>query len=226
MCPIRKVVQSIGVLGLARLSYPTAMGENWKARLKRIIEETPGLSMKAVSLRAHLGATAVHDILERGADPKISTLQAIAGALGLPLSALLGGEAEAYRVSIPLVGFVSAGEGWTPVDSATSPDDAIDFDLGAHDTIGIEVRGDSMSPVYRNGDFLICYRQFGPNADNCINLDCVVRTSDHRHFVKILKRGSRPGRFSLKSYNPLVDDIDDVALAWAAPVAWVKRQSR
>jgi SOS-response transcriptional repressor LexA len=202
------------------------MANDWRSRLKRLIDETPGLTMKAVSLRANLGATAVHDILERGSDPKVSTLVAISSALGIPVTALLGEEHDHKPASIPIVGFVSAGEGWTPIDNATGPEDKVDFDLGAHDTIGIEVRGDSMSPVYRNGDFLICYRQFGPNADNCIGLDCVVRTADARHFVKILKRGSRPGRFNLKSYNPLVDDIENVALSWAAPVAWVRRSGR
>jgi SOS-response transcriptional repressor LexA len=201
------------------------MANDWRYRLKQLIDEAPGLSMKAVSLRAGLGATAVHDILERGSDPKVSTLVAIAGALGVPVMKLLGDSVE-QSVTIPLVGFVSAGEGWTPIDAATSPDDAVTFDLGAHDTVGIEVRGDSMAPVYRHGDVLICYRQFGPNADNCIGLDCVVRTADSRHFVKILKRGSRPGRFHLKSYNPVVDDIEDVSLAWAAPVAWIKRAAR
>jgi phage repressor protein C with HTH and peptisase S24 domain len=201
------------------------MSGDWRTRLQRLIDETPGLSMKGVSLRAKLGATAVHDILERGADPKISTLTAIATALGVPLTTLLGDEAPVHS-SIPIVGFVSAGEGWTPIDNATGPDDVVDFDLGAHDAIGIEVRGDSMAPVYRNGDYLVCYRQFGTNADNCIGLDCVVRTQDGRHFVKILKRGSRPGRFNLKSYNPVADDIEDVTLSWVAPVAWIRRGGR
>lgn len=201
------------------------MVDDWRFRLKRLIDETPGLSMKAVSLKAGLQPSAVHDAIQRGHAPSIDKFVAICRALGIRPSQLLDDEA-ADTTSIPIVGFVSAGEGWTPIDNATGPEDKIDFDLGAHDTIGIEVRGDSMSPVYRNGDFLICYRQFGPNADNCIGLDCIVRTADARHFVKILKRGSRPGRFNLKSYNPLVDDIEDVALTWVAPVAWVRRGMR
>jgi phage repressor protein C with HTH and peptisase S24 domain len=201
------------------------MSNDWRFRLKQLIAETPGLSMKAVSLKAGLPASAVHDILQRGHAPSIDKFISICTALGVSPSQLLEGEVQ-RSISIPLVGFVSAGEGWTPIDDATSADDAISFDLGAHDTVGIEVRGDSMAPVYRNGDFLVCYRQFGPNADNCIGLDCVVRTADSRHFVKILKRGSRPGRFNLKSYNPVVDDVEDVALAWVAPVAWIKRGGR
>jgi len=181
--------------------------------------------MKSLSLRAGLHPTTLQSIITKGSSPSIDNFISICNALGISPSELLNDEA-APRLSIPIVGFVSAGEGWTPIDNATGPEDKIEFDLGAHDTIGIEVRGDSMSPVYRNGDFLICYRQFGPNADNCIGLDCVVRTADGRSFVKILKRGGRPGRFTLKSYNPMVDDIEDVALSWAAPVAWIRRSAR
>lgn len=178
--------------------------------------------MKGLSLKAGLHASTVQSILTKGASPSIDNFLSICEAMGVSPSALLEGEHSS--VSIPLVGLVSAGEGWNPVDGETS--DAIEFEVGAHDTIALEVRGDSMSPVYRNGDHLICYRQFGPNADNCIGLDCVLRTADNRNFVKILKRGSRPSRFTLKSYNPLVDDIEDVALQWAAPIAWIKRAAR
>ena len=200
------------------------MAHDWRFRLKQLIDETPGLSMKAVSLKAGLSASSVHNMLKRGNAPTIENFLAICAALNVSPSVLLDSEDRA-TVSIPVVGFVSAGEGWAPIEGATG-DQAVAFDLGAHDTIGVEVRGDSMAPVYRNGDVLICSRQFGPNADNCIGLDCVIRTADGRHFVKILKRGSRPGRFNLKSYNPVVDDIEDVALAWAAPVAWIRRGAR
>ena len=40
------------------------------------------------------------------------------------------------------------------------------------------------------------------------------------------RRGSRPNRFSLRSYNAAVDDIEDVALAWVAPVSWIKQGAR
>lgn len=197
------------------------MTSDWRFRLKRLIDETPGLSMKALSLKAGMHASSVHNIVKRGHAPSIDNFLAICKALQVSPAVLLGGD-ETPTISIPVVGIVSAGEGWQPVEGATNGDH-VDFDLGAHDTIGLEVRGDSMAPVYRSGDFLICYRQFGPHSDNCVGLDCVVRTADNRHFVKILKRGSRPGRFNLKSYNPVVDDIEDVALAWVAPVAWIRR---
>lgn len=199
------------------------MERDWKTRLKTIIEETPGLSMKGLSVKAGLNPSAVYDILKRDQAPSIEAFLALAKALGVKPSFLLDGD-EGGKLTIPILGIVSAGEGWTPVDDAS--DHAVDFELGAHDTIAVEVRGDNMAPVYRDGDVLICHRRFGPNADNIIGLDCIVKTAKGQNYVKILKRGSRSGRFNLKSYNPVVDDIEDVALAWAAPVAWIKRGAR
>jgi phage repressor protein C with HTH and peptisase S24 domain len=198
------------------------MGYNWRTELKRIIDDTPGLSMKGVSLKAGLSESFVRDVINRGADPSAENLAAICSVIGITPYDLQSGSEPVKRV-IPVVGIVSAGEGWTNVDDGT---DTVEFELGPHDSIAIEVRGDSMVPVYRSGDTLICHRQFGPHADNLIGLDCVVRTADGRNFVKILRRGTRPGRFNLRSYNSAVDDIEDVALAWVAPVAWIKRGRR
>ena len=43
-------------------SYAQAMETDWRQRLKRLIVETAGLSMKSVSLKAGLSASGLHDI--------------------------------------------------------------------------------------------------------------------------------------------------------------------
>jgi phage repressor protein C with HTH and peptisase S24 domain len=198
------------------------MKTTWRERLKTIIDETPGLTMKSVSQKAGLSSSTVHSIIANGASPSVDNFIKICAAINVEPTQLLGG--ERLTISIPVVGFVSAGEGWTSVDDGGQ--DAVEFDLGTGDCVAVEVRGDSMVPVYRNGDTLICNRQYGPNADNLIGLDCVIRTADGRNYVKILRRGSQPGRFNLRSYNSSVDDIENVALAWVAPVAWIKRSRK
>lgn len=197
------------------------MAGDWRTRLKQIIDETPGLTMKSLSLKAGLHASTLQSILKRGASPSVDNFVAIAAALGVSPVRLLEGD-ERFRLTVPVIGVIAAGEAWKPVDDARSSD-AVGFDLGANDTVAFEVRDDSMAPVYRNGDFLICNRQYGPHADNLIGKDCLVRTVADGCFVKILKRGSRTGRFNLKSYNPMQDDIEDVELRWVAPVVWIKR---
>lgn len=46
---------------------------------------------------------------------------------------------------------------------------------------------------------------------------CVVKTTDGRHFVKRVRRGYAEHRYNLVSTN--AEQMDDVALDWAAPVA-------
>jgi len=157
-----------------------------------------------------------------GKNPTLENFINICKALGVRPSQVLE-DGDSFTPSVPIVGFVSAGEGWTPIEGITN--ETVDIEIAKPDTIALEVRGSSMSPVYRDGDTLICQRIYGPYLDNLIGRDCVVQTADGRHFVKILKRGTKPRRITLKSYDPLVDDIEDVAIAWAAPVIWVKRGS-
>lgn len=126
--------------------------------------------------------------------------------------------------AIPIVGIVSAGEGWTSTEGVAF--ESVDFDLSGINPIAVEVRGDSMSPVYRSGDILVCSKHQGKHFDNLIGLDCVVLTTSGNGYVKILKRGSLSGLHTLKSYNPHIDDIEDVQLVWAAPVTWIKRSPR
>lgn len=199
----------------------------WRDRLKEILKERPDLSMKSLSLKAGLSESGVRDILSRGVAPTVETFIAIASAAGVPPGWLLNGD-ERLKIQIPLVGYASGGEGWTPFheDAVKGTHDQVEFELGDHDVIAIEIRGDSMAPVYRDHDVLFCQRRAAHYAHNLIGCDCVVRTSDDQHFVKILKKGSRPGRFNLKSYNPVFDDIEDVQLAWAAPIVWIKRGGR
>jgi len=194
------------------------MDKDWRKQLQRFIDEA-GIAVTRLSEDAGLNRSTLSKILS-GGDTTIENFLAICRRLNVRPSEVLEGE-HPSAPSVPIVGIVSAGEGWTPIGDKIH--EAVDFEIGRSDTIAVEVRGDSMSPVYRNGDTLICRRHFGPFVDNLVGRDCVVQTADGRHFVKILKKGSKTNRVTLKSYDPMVDDIEDVSLAWAAPIAWVKR---
>lgn len=197
------------------------MAEDLTSRLKSLMDER-GLNPTTLSRAAGLGPTAVRDILEnRVRSTRIETILKLSNALGVSVSWLVTGDDD-FRARVPIVGVVSAGEGWTE-----QPDDGreyVDFTLGGDDMIAVEIHGESMLPTYRPTDILICRRQSGRAISDQIGKDCVLRTSDGRHLVKIVKKGNRPGLYTLKSYNPHFDDIDNVSLAWVAPVAWVKRR--
>lgn len=176
--------------------------------------------MKAISKRMGVSEGWLSDTLKDGSNPKISYFIRLAQAIGYPPGKLLDAEGR-IALEVPVEGIVSGGEGWSPVDDGVH-EPAV-FDLTPDDIVAFEVRGDSMSPVFRDGDMLFCSRRPAAYAHNLIGSDCVVRTEGGENYVKILAKGSRPGLFNLKSYKPHVEDIEDVSLLWAAPVVWIRR---
>lgn len=183
--------------------------------------------MKRLSLKAGLSESAVRDAVNRGRAPSVDTFVKLATAAGVSPSVLLQGD-ERFHLKIPLVGVATGAEAWTPFEE--TPDrrarDTVDFELGDTDILAIEIRGNAMSPVYRDRDQLFCHRRTGSYVDNLVGLDCVLRTADGDNLVKILAKGSKPGLFNLKSYNPLARELENIALEWAAPIVWIRRGGR
>jgi phage repressor protein C with HTH and peptisase S24 domain len=199
--------------------------ETWRDRLKRAMAEHR-FNMKSLSLAAGLGETAVRDALERRSSPRLETLQSIAGVLGMTVGELVDGDARSAQ-RVPILGYVSAGEGWLPFDDEAIVRAPEELPLSVDGPgVALSIRGDSMAPVYRDGDFIIGSKRTGPMADNLIGLDCIVMTDTGERYVKFLSRGSVKGRFNLRSYNPVHKDVENVRLAWAAPIVWVRRAQR
>ena len=89
---------------------------------------------------------------------------------------------------------------------------------GDGSTVGIEVEGDSMAPVYKDGDVLFySYDTSGVSTEAAGNI-CVCEDVAGNSWVKYIKSGSEPGKFHLISLNPIADNVFDVQLKWAAPV--------
>ena len=180
--------------------------------------------MRTLSKKAGLSPGYISSILGTGRTPSVENLVAIAAAAKVEPGWLLMGD-EAFRIKIPIVGTATAGEEWTMANSTKTS--TIEFDLGAgFDVICVEVRGDAMAPVYRDQDFVVCQRRIGSFADNVVGADCAIRTTRGKNYLKILKQGTRPHHFTLRSYNTAVDDIENVQLEWVAPVVWIKRGGR
>lgn len=177
--------------------------------------------MKSLSLAAGLSETYVRSILKRGAEPSTKNMEAIAKELSTTVAYLIGDDMP-KPIAIPIVGFASGGEGWTPCDRLN---EELELDFTSRSLISIEIRGDSMAPVYRSGDYLICDRINGAAIHNIVGRDCVVCTHDDQAYIKILNKGSTPMTYNLRSYNPTYPDIEDVKVKWAAPIVWIKRNN-
>ena len=116
------------------------------------------------------------------------------------LAGYVGAAQEIYQ-------FDEDGAGW--VDAPPGP---------AYDVEAVEVRGDSMLPLYKSGAILYYSKQLPP--EEMIGEQCVVRLEDDRVLVKTLRRGSERGLYTLLSLN--APDIEDVGVVWAAPIDWIR----
>jgi phage repressor protein C with HTH and peptisase S24 domain len=129
--------------------------------------------------------------------------------------------AEARPRGHPLIGKVGAG-GAGLYEDDYAMGDASDFieplpgmPLEA-DIIVLETDGDSMAPMVFDGDLAF----FGPvreDVESLLGKRVMARLADGRKFFKILKRGSEPGLYTLRSLNPASPDIEDVKVSWVLP---------
>ncbi len=118
---------------------------------------------------------------------------------------------------VELMGFVGAGQEVYQFDEGGAG--MVDAPPGAtSSTVAVEVRGDSMLPLYDDGTILYYSRQLPP--EEMIGRRCIIRLEDDRVLVKSLRRGAGPGLWTLVSLN--APDIEDVTVTWAAPIDWVK----
>lgn len=77
----------------------------------------------------------------------------------------------------------------------------------------LEVTGDSMEPLYRDGNLLIVSPNSAPRKGDRV----VLRTTDGEVMAKILLRRSAK-TVGLASFNPPVDRID-----WMARIVWASQ---
>lgn len=196
---------------------------DWAIRLERKRKER-GWSKAELARRADVDRLLLYRYLAGEVDnPRGDNLKKLARAVGVEEIWLRHG-AGAESLEIPVVGYTAAGESWMLFDGeAPDPHETVSLSVSGADPIAIEVRGSSNSPVYRDGDRLICSRLSGIDLDRVIGKDCVICTDTGERLLKQVHRGNTPHTFRLRSYNPDYGDRDNVRLAWAAPVVWIRR---
>lgn len=137
---------------------------------------------------------------------------------------LLTGEGERDRKGVSrvriakAVGYIGAGAEVTPFNDHETGDGLEEAEIPAgvpSDAALAIVRGNSMYPRYFDNEYLF-YARNGATPEDLINRECVVKLTDGRAFVKILRRGRSKGLFTLESWNDA--PIEDKAVEWAAPV--------
>lgn len=91
------------------------------------------------------------------------------------------------------------------------------FEKGA----AVVVRGDSMRPLFDDGDMLFYRKREAPPKEPTKRA-VIVQVTNGPLYVKKLLPGSRRGRFHLLSINPLTAPLTDQHVESIARIGWVK----
>lgn len=134
---------------------------------------------------------------------------------------LLTGEGTGPGASpeVPLKGRVGAGAKVYAIDDGGHETVEAPADCRPS-TVAVEVSGDSMFPAYEDGTLLYYSRLLPPHE--MVNRRCVVQLANGKIFVKILRKGSMEGLWTLQSLNALYPDLQNQHVDWAAPIDWIK----
>ncbi len=179
----------------------------WKAL--DVLAERHGMSPSALAKKAGLDSTTFNKSKRMSLDgrPRWPSTESIAKALeatGSNLNEflrLVSNSAPPVLQTIPLIGFAQAGDGGFFDDGgfpAGAGWDEIAFpNVGDDHAYALEIAGDSMLPLYRDGDTIIV----SPTASVRRGDRVVVRTTDGEVLAKELRRQT-PKTVELRSLNP------------------------
>ena len=206
-------------------------GDVWRA-IDRLAQEY-GLSASGLARRAGLDPTTFNKskrVTREGKNrwPSTESVAKVLAATGATMNEFVsyigdGAGAGVYR-NIPLIGFAQAGsEGF--FDDAGYPAggswDEIPFP-GFSDprAYALEITGDSMAPVYRDGDIVIV----SPEASIRRGDRVVVKTKEGEVLAKLLMRQTA-SRVELQSFNPLHEDrvLGIEEIEWLARIIWASQ---
>jgi len=194
-----------------------------------------GLSVSGLARASGLDATTFNPSKRcmpdgRARWPSTESLAKVLNATGASLEAFtalvtgaraLSGHRTTVQRRIPLIGFAQAGnngffdDGGYPVGG--SWDEVSLPEIGDMNAYALEIAGDSMDPVFRDGDMVIV----SPAAPIRRGDRVVVRTTSGQVMAKQLSRRSAR-RVELKSLNPDHRDysFDLKEVAWIHRIVW------
>jgi len=191
-----------------------------------------GLSPSALARRAGLDPTTFNRSKRIAADgrprwPSTESLAKVLEATATPVETFLGLMSEPSPPAgrpIPLIGLAQAGRGGYfddagfPVGGAW---DEVRFpNVADEHAYALEISGDSMQPLYRDGDVIVV----SPAAQRRRGDRVVVKTTEGEVLAKELKRETARS-IELRSLNP--DHPDRVLplseVAWIARILWASQ---
>lgn len=190
------------------------------------------LSPSALARKAGLDATTFNRSKRQTSDgrqrwPSTESIAKILDATGASVEefmALVLSTSDVKKRTIPLIGLAQAGgggyfdDGGFPVGAGW---DEVAFpNVGDEHSYALEISGDSMEPLFRDGDVIVV----SPAASIRRGDRVVVKTLEGEVLAKELKR--RTGKIiELKSLNPDHEDriVPIEHVAWMARIMWASQ---
>lgn len=192
--------------------------KHWSQRLRARLREL-GWTQTELARRSGVSRELVRKYASGAvASPRGDILPKLSKALNVSVVWLEHG-VQLKKMTIPVIGYVGAGEQFFPETLTETPVviEADDLDLFA-----VTVRGTSGLPAYRPGEVVVCSRAAGASENQFLNTDCVVSLPTGEAYLKKVIRGARVGTYTLTSYNG--PPIENVTVDWVAPVVMVLRK--
>jgi phage repressor protein C with HTH and peptisase S24 domain len=197
------------------------------------LAERYGLSASGLARKAGLDATSFNKSKRQGPDgrdrwPSTESVAKILTATGASLDEfmrLIDDPGQGSRPKVPLIGMAQAGAGRLFNEDGMPTGgpgwEEIEFPEFSNERVfALEVQGDSMRPLYREGDIIIV----SPSATVRRGDRVVVRTKDGEVMAKELKRKTQRN-VELLSLNPEHPDrvlpLSDID--WMARVIWARQ---
>ncbi len=197
------------------------------------LAERYGMSPSGLARKAGLDATSFNKSKRtspEGRDrwPSTESVAKVLAATGASLDEflrLIDPNVSTPKATVPLIGLTQAGSGRYFTDDGMPTGgpgwEEVEFpDISNQDVFALEVQGDSMEPLYRDGDILIV----SPSASVRKGDRVVVRTTSGEVTAKELKRRTAKS-IELRSFNPTHPDriipVNDIA--WMARVMWARQ---
>ena len=202
------------------------------AALDRLAERY-GLSASGLARKAGLDATSFNRSKRTSPDgrdrwPSTESIAKVLNATGASLDEfmrLVDPGVGGMKTTIPLIGMTQAGAGKLFNDEGMPTGgpgwEEVEFpDLSNEKVFALEVQGDSMEPLYRDGDVLIV----SPTANVRKGDRVVVRTKGGEVTAKEIKRRTAKS-LELRSLNEEHPDrvIPMKDVAWMARVMWARQ---
>ena len=194
----------------------------WSRRLNEVLQQR-GWSQAELARRAGVSKENVKKYC-RGliSQPRGDTLPRLAEALDVHGAWLRDGIGPQWR-RVALVGAIEAGGLFrgSDLEPGDGQVESLVFEPVGKDPIAVEIRDDSLEPVYRAGDRLLCARSGIESESDFLDRECLVQLTSGASYLARVRAGSKAGRYSLRFSNG--GTFPDAELAWAAPIIWIRR---